>query len=265
MTDELDQMGPVDYLVVEFPGNRMTGEGLPLLVDLVDRGIIRILDLVFVMKELDGNLHGLAIADFDGDGQLDLAVFEGASSGLLDEEDIEEAAACSSRAAPRASWSTRTSGPPVRPGAAAWRWSAGREWSHPGPGSAGRGGRGRGSRRDLTPRRRRPEHKHRKGKTKCRTYSGGRADRRHRRTATAVSNRVSRRQAGRWAEQEQQQAYQQPAYARHSRPPPHLPAAASGDGRQAGQLKELGQLKDQGVLTDAEFEAQKSRILTQSA
>ena len=51
---DIEEMGPVDYLVVEFPGNRMTGEGLPLLVDLVDRGIIRILDFAFVMKELDG-------------------------------------------------------------------------------------------------------------------------------------------------------------------------------------------------------------------
>ena len=67
---ELEDMGPIDYLVVEFPGSRMTGEGLPLLVDLVDRGIIRILDLVFVKKELDGSVKGLAIADLDKDGQL---------------------------------------------------------------------------------------------------------------------------------------------------------------------------------------------------
>jgi hypothetical protein len=87
----IDEMGPVDYLVVEFPGNRMTGEGLPLLVDLVDRGIIRILDFAFVMKESDGTVHGMEIRDFDGDGQLDLAVFEGASSGLLDDDDIAEA------------------------------------------------------------------------------------------------------------------------------------------------------------------------------
>jgi hypothetical protein len=89
--DDLEDMGPIDYLVVEFPGNRMTGEGLPLLVDLVDRGIIRILDLVFVRKDLDGSVRGMAIADLDKDGQLDLAVFEGASSGLLDQEDLEEA------------------------------------------------------------------------------------------------------------------------------------------------------------------------------
>ena len=87
----LDELGPVDYLVVEFPGNRMTGEGFPLLLDLVDRHIIRILDLVFLRKDLDGSVSGLAIADLDGDGALDLAVFEGASSGLLSADEIEDA------------------------------------------------------------------------------------------------------------------------------------------------------------------------------
>ena len=90
MTD-VTEMGPVDYLVVEFPGNRMTGEGLPLLVDLVDRGLIRVLDLVFVKKEEDGAVTAIQIADLDGDGQLDLAVFEGASSGLLDDDDLADA------------------------------------------------------------------------------------------------------------------------------------------------------------------------------
>ncbi|KPI19430.1 hypothetical protein SAMN05442782_2495 [Streptomyces sp. OK228] len=91
VSDEFAEMGPIDYIVVEFPGNRMTGEGLPLLVDLVDRGVIRILDLMFVRKEEDGSVVGMEIADFTGDGALDLAVFEGASSGLLGEDDIEEA------------------------------------------------------------------------------------------------------------------------------------------------------------------------------
>ena len=115
MTEQLDrdaveEMGPVDYLVVEFPGSKMTGEGLPLLVDLVDRGIIRILDLVFVKKELDGSVSGLAVADFDADGELDLAVFEGASSGLLDEGDVAEAGGVLEPGTGRPSWSTRTSG-----------------------------------------------------------------------------------------------------------------------------------------------------------
>ncbi|MFI7501330.1 DUF6325 family protein [Streptomyces sp. NPDC049687] len=86
-------MGPIDYVVVEFPGNRMTGEGFPLLVDLVDRGIIRILDLMFIGKAEDGTVSALEIADLTGDGHLDLAVFEGVHSGLLGQDDLEEAAA----------------------------------------------------------------------------------------------------------------------------------------------------------------------------
>ncbi|MBC7268202.1 MAG: DUF1269 domain-containing protein [Streptomyces sp.] len=92
MSDELETVGPIDYLVVEFPGNRMTGEGLPLLVDLVERGLIRILDLVFVRKDEDGTVTGMEIADLTGDGALDLSVFAGASSGLLGQDDLEEAA-----------------------------------------------------------------------------------------------------------------------------------------------------------------------------
>jgi hypothetical protein len=91
MNDHRDGIGPIDYLIVEFPGNRMTGEGLPILIDLVDRGIIRILDLVFVRKDADGSVAMLAVADLDGDGTFDLAIFEGASSGLLLKDDINEA------------------------------------------------------------------------------------------------------------------------------------------------------------------------------
>src|SRR6476620_4059928 len=91
MADEIDELGPIDYVVIEFPGSKMTGEGFPILVDLVDRGIIRILDLVFITKETDGSVTGIELADFDQDGQLDLAVFEGVSSGLIDEDDKAEA------------------------------------------------------------------------------------------------------------------------------------------------------------------------------
>jgi hypothetical protein len=91
MTEELE-VGPVDYLIVEWPvGSPPNGEAFPHLVDLVDRGVIRVLDLVFVEKGMDGEVLEIAIADFDQDGSLDLAIVEGASSGLLDEEDAKEA------------------------------------------------------------------------------------------------------------------------------------------------------------------------------
>jgi hypothetical protein len=87
-------------------------------------------------------------------------------------------------------------------------------------------------------------------------------------TATSVSNRVSRRQAGRWAQQDQQnydqqqayqqQQYQQQAYQQQAAPPP---PQTSGTDERLAQLRQLGDLRSQGVLTDAEFEAQKARIL----
>jgi hypothetical protein len=87
-------------------------------------------------------------------------------------------------------------------------------------------------------------------------------------TATAVSNRVSRRQANRWASQEQQQYYQQAPpppqqqyYEPAPPPPPPAPAAAPAQDDLVNQLKELAALRDQGILTDAEFSAQKAKLL----
>ena len=86
-----EELGPVGYLIVEFPGNKMTGEGFPILLDLVDRGLIRVLDLVFVRKDDDGSTTVLELSDLDRDGTMDMSVFEGASSGLLDAGDIADA------------------------------------------------------------------------------------------------------------------------------------------------------------------------------
>ncbi|MFC8272793.1 DUF6325 family protein [Streptomyces sp. NPDC057271] len=88
---EVEAMGPVDYLILEFPGNRMTGEGFPLLLDLVERGVIRILDLQFIRKDEDGSVTAVELTDFGG--EVDLTVFEGASSGLLDQSDVDDAGA----------------------------------------------------------------------------------------------------------------------------------------------------------------------------
>jgi hypothetical protein len=92
MADTTEPLGPISYLIVEFPGSKMTGEGFPILVDLVDRGLIRILDLAFVTKDQDGTVRAVDLSDLDGDGQLDLTVFEGVSSGLLDDTDFADAA-----------------------------------------------------------------------------------------------------------------------------------------------------------------------------
>lgn len=88
--ERLDEMGPIDYILVEWPGRQPNGEVAPYLIDLVDRGLIRIFDLTFIEKTEDGTVRGLEIADVGGE-VAELSVFEGASSGLLSEEDIDEA------------------------------------------------------------------------------------------------------------------------------------------------------------------------------
>lgn len=89
--DALEQMGPVDYILVEWAGRQPNGEAMPHLVDLVDRGLIRIIDLAFITKDGDGNVAGLELADLGGE-VAELAVFEGASSGLIRDDDIATAA-----------------------------------------------------------------------------------------------------------------------------------------------------------------------------
>ncbi|MGY1643588.1 DUF6325 family protein [Geodermatophilus sp. SYSU D00703] len=89
---DLDQMGPVDYLVVAFPVERMTGEAFPLLIDLVDRGVIRILDLEFIRKDEDGTVTTLSQVDLERMKVVEAALFDGADSGLLRPDDLAEAA-----------------------------------------------------------------------------------------------------------------------------------------------------------------------------
>jgi Family of unknown function (DUF6325) len=91
VTDDAEPMGPISYLIVEFPGNKMTGEGFPALIDLVDRGLIRILDLRFVTCRDDGSVAAVELQELDS-GEFDLSVFEGASSGMLDQTDFDDAA-----------------------------------------------------------------------------------------------------------------------------------------------------------------------------
>lgn len=88
-----DDLGPMDYLAVEFPSGRITGDGFAVLLDLVDRGVVRILDLEFVTKSPDGGIGVVDVAGLDTDPGVDLSAFAGASSGILDPSDIDEVGA----------------------------------------------------------------------------------------------------------------------------------------------------------------------------
>jgi hypothetical protein len=89
--EQLEEMGPIDYIIMEWNGEQpVTGEVMPQIVELVDRGVIRILDLAFIVKDQDGSVMAKDFGELaqQSDG---LADFQGASSGLLGQDDLEEA------------------------------------------------------------------------------------------------------------------------------------------------------------------------------
>jgi Family of unknown function (DUF6325) len=89
-----EMFGPIDVVVIGYPPDApKTGEAIPILLDLVDRGIIRVLDALFVQKDADGTFSGFDLADLEPDTAGDLAVFAGASTGLLGDDDAALAAA----------------------------------------------------------------------------------------------------------------------------------------------------------------------------
>src|ERR1700750_2516450 len=94
--EALEEMGPIDYVVLEWPGKQPTGEAAPLLADLHDRGIIRILDIALMVKGDDGSVAASDLAEtgVEGNGGNggSFADFAGASTGLLGQDDLEEAA-----------------------------------------------------------------------------------------------------------------------------------------------------------------------------
>ena len=91
-TEEFEELGPIDYVVLEWPTSHPNagGEVAPLLIDLVDRGIIRIFDIAFIAKDEDGTVTAIDLAQLDGEG-AGFAEFEGASSGLIGDDDFQDA------------------------------------------------------------------------------------------------------------------------------------------------------------------------------
>ena len=89
--EQMQEMGPVDYVVLEWPREQPKGDVVPMILDLVDRGIIRLLDIAFVAKDADGDVAGLEIDALEGEAAK-FTEFHGASTGLLDEQDLREAA-----------------------------------------------------------------------------------------------------------------------------------------------------------------------------
>ena len=241
--EQLDEMGPIDYVVLEWPGRQPSGEVAPLLVDLVDKGIIRILDIAFMVKDEDGTVAAIDLAAVADGESAGFSEFEGASTGLLGDEDLQEAAAALEPGTSAAVlvWENRWAAPV----AVALRKSGGQLVA------SGRlpvqailasldALEARTERSRFMPGLLR-------GVARTAVIAG---------TATSVSNRVSRRQANRWAQQEPA-AYEEQPQQQYAPPPP----AAAPAPDPIEQLKQLGALHEQGILTDEEFSAQKAKIL----
>jgi hypothetical protein len=92
-TEEFDELGPIDIVLIGFPADApMTGEAVPLFLDLVERGVVRVFDVLFITKEADGTFAGFEAKDLGPERIGDLAAFEGATSGLIGDEDLAKAA-----------------------------------------------------------------------------------------------------------------------------------------------------------------------------
>ncbi len=88
----MSEIGPVEYMIVAFPGNKFTGEIAPALQELVESETIRIIDLAFVAKDEDGNVAGFELSDLDDEVQAALEKAGAEAAGLFNEEDLEAAA-----------------------------------------------------------------------------------------------------------------------------------------------------------------------------
>jgi hypothetical protein len=91
--DPYDELGPVDFLAIEFPGQRISAPGFEQLLSLADQGVIDLLDLEFITKDSAGSASKVDVGELSNPDGVDLSAWKGASSGLLDRADVEEIAA----------------------------------------------------------------------------------------------------------------------------------------------------------------------------
>jgi hypothetical protein len=218
---EIMAVGPVDVYIIGFPGNKFTGRIAPAILELVENGTIRVIDLLFVMKDADGVVTTLEAADIGQEGAAFLSI-DVAQPGALGPEDADEV---SDDLPPDSSallvafenlWAVRLVDALQAADAVVID-------SIRIPSTSRSRGNGMGLLRMAA---------------RTAVVAG---------TATAVSGRVQRRQAARYDQQDAQQAQQQ------------APAPAEDDA--TAQLENLAQLHTQGVLTDDEFAAAKAKIL----
>ena len=118
MTVSIDELGPVDWIVVEFPGTKLTGEIAPIIKDYVDRGLIKVLDLVFLKKDEDGSLEAFEASDL-GAGEIDeLRGYERDLAMVLSEQDVADLAETIEPGGiwpPAAAFPSKRCWPPSRP------------------------------------------------------------------------------------------------------------------------------------------------------
>ena len=221
---DLEETGSIDWLLLEARGKEINGELVPPLLDLVDRQLIRILDVLILVKRTDDDFDALTTSELDPERVGDLGALDGASSGLLSDEDAATAAAGARAGQHRSTDRVRESVvASVRSGRPQSRGPAHRPGSHSDPGDPGGAGLGR----ELT-----------RGELVMGLIGGMARTAVVAGTATAVSNRVSRRQANRWAGQSQsayaEPQYAQPQYAEPQYAQPQYRAAGTRSGSRSG-------------------------------
>ena len=233
-------VGPVDVYIIGFPGNNFTGQIAPAILELVENGTIRVLDLLFVMKDADGAVTSLQAADIDEEGAGFVSI-DIAQPGALGPEDAQEVSddLPANSAALLIAFENLWVGKVVDTLRAA---DAVLDRLDPDS------GRRRGSPSKQASPNPFEIERNDMGLVRMAARTAVVAG-----TATAISGRVARRQNARYEEQDAQQYAQQQAAA----PPPAAPA----EDDQTAKLQNLANLHAQGVLTDEEFAAGKAKIL----